>query len=208
TMLPDNLKGNDSSGTQVNRKDKLKELLKKQDLNHLAKDQRKALKRKIMCHDKLFVLGTQELGKIKIPPVKLELDNMKPVRAPAFRHPERAKEIILNLVEDMSSKDVIEPSTASWLSPVVLVSKQNSVSKRFCIDFRRVNLQLRVDLGVLPRLDDLIEAAAGHRYYVTVDLKEAYYQVLLDEASRDITTFSDGCTLFRFKRLPFGLSCL
>ncbi|CAL4168796.1 unnamed protein product, partial [Meganyctiphanes norvegica] len=121
TMLPDNLKGNDSSGTQVNRKDKLKELLKKQDLNHLAKDQRKALKRKIMCHDKLFVLGTQELGKIKIPPVKLELDNMKPVRAPAFRHPERAKEIILNLVEDMSSKDVIEPSTASWLSPVVLV---------------------------------------------------------------------------------------
>merc|ERR1711888_534230 len=33
-----------------------------------------------------------------------------------------------------------------------------------------------------------------------------YYQVVLEEASRDITTFTDGCNLYRFKRLPYGLS--
>ncbi len=35
----------------------------------------------------------------------------------------------------------------------------------------------------------------------------AYYQVLLDQESRDLTTFSDGISLYRFKRLPFDLSC-
>ncbi len=30
---------------------------------------------------------------------------------------------------------------------------------------------------------------------------------MLDEESRDLTSFSEGITLYRFKRLPFGLSC-
>ena len=205
TMIPDNLKGTDEDPS-TSRVERLKLLIKKQDLSHLDRDQRKQLKRKILAHEELFVLGPSELGRIKIPPVKIHLEDDKPVRSPSFRHPEKAKEIILNLVDDMKEKDVIEPSNSAWLSPIVLVSKPNSSTKRFCIDFRRVNTQLRVDLGVLPKLDELVEAAAGHRYYITVDLKEAYYQVVLDEESRDITTFSDGCNLYRFKRLPYGLS--
>ena len=67
--------------------------------------------------------------------MKLHLENDKPIRSPSYRYPERAKEIILNLVDDMKEKDVVESSTASWLSPIVLVSKANTNSKRFCIDF-------------------------------------------------------------------------
>ncbi len=48
---------------------------------------------------------------------------------------------------------------------------------------------------------------AGNKYYATLDLKDAYYQVLLDEASRDLTTFSEGVNLYRFKCLPLGMSC-
>ncbi len=48
---------------------------------------------------------------------------------------------------------------------------------------------------------------AGNQYYATLDLKDAYYQVMLDEESRDLTTFSEGINIYRFKRLPFGLSC-
>ncbi len=48
---------------------------------------------------------------------------------------------------------------------------------------------------------------AGNQYCATLDMKDAYYQVLLDEESRDLTTFSEWINLYRFKRLPFGLSC-
>ncbi|XP_042242136.1 uncharacterized mitochondrial protein AtMg00860-like, partial [Homarus americanus] len=47
-----------------------------------------------------------------------------------------------------------------------------------CLDFRAVNTHLKVDTGIqpLPRLDELVEKAAGNKYYATLDLKDAYYQ--------------------------------
>ncbi len=36
---------------------------------------------------------------------------------------------------------------------------------------------------------------------------EVHFQILLDEESRDLTTFNDRVTLYRFIRLPFGLNC-
>ncbi len=69
-----------------------------------------------------------------------------------------------------------------------------------CLDYRKVNKQLTTDIHPLPNLEELVEHVAGNQYFTALDLKDAYYQVLLDEASRDLTTFSerragrDGCT--------------
>ncbi len=52
-----------------------------------------------------------------------------------------------------------------------------------------------------------MDQAVGHQYYVILDMREAYFQLMLDEDSRDLTTLSDGVILYRFKRLPFGLNC-
>ncbi len=38
-------------------------------------------------------------------------------------------------------------------------------------------------------------------------MREAYFKLMLDEEIRDLTTFSDEVTLYRCKRLPFGLTC-
>ncbi len=67
-----------------------------------------------------------------------------------------------------------------------------------CLDYRKVNKQLVTDIHPLPNLDELVEHVAGHQFYATLDLKDAYYQVLLDETSRDLTTFSEGVSLYRF----------
>ena len=52
----------------------------------------------------------------------------------------------------------------------------------------------------------MVEDSAGKKFYCSLDMKDAYFQVKLDDKSRDVTTFSDGLNLYRFKRLPFGLS--
>ena len=110
------------------------------------------------------------------------------------------------MLEEMEEKDIIEPSTAAWLSPIVLVKKPDG-TQRMCLDYRKVSTHLQVDIHPLPRLEEMVEIAAGNKYYATLDMKEAYYQVELGEQSRNLTTFSDGASLYRFKRLPFGLSC-
>lgn len=106
----------------------------------------------------------------------------------------------------MEEKGVTEPSTAAWLSPIVLVAKPDG-SKWMCLDYRGVNTHLDTDIYSLPSLEKLVEVASGNKFYTTIDLKEVYFQVELDEASRDLTTFSDGVSLYRFKRLLFGLRC-
>ncbi len=99
-----------------------------------------------------------------------------------------------------------EKAAAAWLSPIVLVKKGDGFT-RMCLDYRDVNTHFAADVYPLPQLEELVEMATGHKYYATLDLKDAYYQVTLHEDSRDVTTFSDGISLHRFKRLPFGLSC-
>ena len=76
-----------------------------------------------------------------------------------------------------------------------------------CLDYRKVNTHLVTDIHPLPHLDELVENVAGNSYYATLDLTDAYYQMELHESSKDLTTFTEGVNLYRFKRLPFGLSC-
>ncbi len=110
-------------------------------------------------------------------------------------------------MQDLEERDIIERSTAAWLSPIVLVNKPSG-EKRMCLDYRKVNKQLTTDIHPLPNLEELVENMAGNQYYATLDMKEAYYQVLLDEESRDLTTFSEGINLYRFKHLPFVFVCV
>ncbi len=90
---------------------------------------------------------------------------------------------------------MIEPSTAAWLSPIVLVNKPDG-SKRMCLDYRGINKYLAVDIYPLPRRDELVELASSNKLDATLDLKDAYFHVMLDASSRDITTFSDGVSLY------------
>lgn len=202
----DLLPASDQSSAPGGRPEKLKDLLSQQPMSHLTKAQRQQLQQIIMAHDPLFLLEEGELGTIQTPPAEISISNPHPVRAPMYRYPETAKQVIGDMLEDMETRGIIEKSTAAWLSPIVLVNKPDG-TKRMCLDFRQVNTHLATDIYPLPRLDELVEQASGNKYYTTLDLKEAYFQITLHENSRDLTTFSDGVSLYRFRRLPFGLSC-
>ncbi len=91
-----------------------------------------------------------------------------------YRYPERAKQLIANMLADMEDREIIERSTAAWLSPTVLVNKPDG-TKRMCLDYRHVNKHLATDVCPLPRLEELVEQAAGHQYHVTLDMLEAYF---------------------------------
>ncbi len=46
-----------------------------------------------------------------------------------------------------------------------------------CLGYRHVNGQLASDIYSLPRLDELVEKAPGHNYYVILDMPEDYFQI-------------------------------
>ncbi len=69
------------------------------------------------------------------------------------------------MLADMEKRDIIEPSTSAWLSPIVLVNKPNG-SKRLCLDYRGVNKHLACDIYPLPRLDELVELEVKRRDFL------------------------------------------
>ena len=190
----------------MNREKKLMALIEKKDWSHLNQVQKNETHELILKHKELFMVDKNELGLIQQEPAHINVKDHNPCRTQIYRYPEKAKETIANILKDLEERDIIEGSTAAWLSPIVLVNKPSG-EKRMCLDYRKVNQHLATDIHPLPNLEELVESVAGNEYYASLDLKDAYYQVMLDEESRDLTTFSEGVRLYRFRRLPFGLSC-
>ncbi len=202
TICPDNDLVVGSKG----RREELQQLIEQNNWSHLNQKQREQVEKRVRDYEELFIVEKGELGLIRQPPARIQVDDPRSCRSHIYRYPEKAKDIIASILKDLEERDIIETSTAAWLSPIVLVNKPSG-DKRMCPDNRKVNKQLTTDIHPLPNLEELVVHVAGNQYYATLDLEDAYYQVLLDEATRDLTTLSEGINLYRFKRLPFGLSC-
>lgn len=117
-----------------------------------------------------------------------------------FLQPEVNKEI-----ERMLGLGVIEPANSPWSSPVVVVRKPNG-NVRLCLDARKLNEVTKKEAYPLPNINRILGRLTGTRFLSSIDLSDAFWQVDLDESSRDKTAFAvPGKGFFRFKRMPFGL---
>ena len=58
----------------------------------------------------------------------------------------------------------------------------------------------------LPTLQDLFSTLAGGTVFTKLDLKQAYQQLEVDEASQECLTINTHKGLYRYTRLPFGVS--
>ena len=56
----------------------------------------------------------------------------------------------------------------------------------------------------IPTVNDVSFALNGAQYFTKLDLSQAYHQLVLDQESRFITTFSTHVGLYRYKRLNYG----
>ena len=101
---------------------------------------------------------------------------------------------------------IIEPSHSSWRSQV-LITKDENHKKRVVIDYSQtVNRFTHLDAYPFPRIDELINEIAKSKYYSTVDLKSAYYQIPLATEDRKFTVFEANGKLYQYCCMPFGVT--
>ena len=119
--------------------------------------------------------------------------------------PEALKDSINCEVSGMLERKIIQPSSSSWSSPVVMVQKKDG-SWRFCIDYRKLNTATHHEAYPLPRIETTLDSLKGCRYFTTLDLAAEYWQVGLEEDDKEKTAFSTLQGHFEFNVMPYGLT--
>ncbi|CAM5112724.1 unnamed protein product [Natator depressus] len=133
-------------------------------------------------------------------------NNVMPVRQKLRRLPFSVREAVSEELRKLVQKDIIEEIDSSeWVSPVVVMQKKGG-GIRLCVDLREPNKAIVIDSHPLPHIEEVFAELRGAKMFFNLDLQTAYYQVMLHEDSRDLTTFITHEGLFSFKHVPYCLA--
>ena len=83
--------------------------------------------------------------------------------------------------------------------------KKKDGSYRFCVDFRKVNKVTKVDGFPMPLVTDTLDSLAGASVFSVFDLKSGFWQIQMQEDSKQKTAFATHNGLYEFLTMPFGL---
>jgi hypothetical protein len=153
----------------------------------------------VFSHDGEF--GKTDLIKHEIhtkpgPPIKCKYRPINPA----------LEEDLNRQLDEWTKHDVIEPSKSQWSFALVAASKKNSTKKRWCVDYRPLNLITLKDTFPIPNIEDNLVRLARSKVFSGIDGCGAYHVVEVEPGDRPKTAFATPRGSFQFKRMPFGLT--
>ncbi|GFU35316.1 retrovirus-related Pol polyprotein from transposon 17.6 [Trichonephila clavipes] len=128
---------------------------------------------------------------------------------PVCQHPRRLafpeRQEVNKQIEEWLNEGIIRPSSSEYASPIVMVKKKDG-SSRMCIDYRKLNQKLVKDKFPLPIIEDVLDTLQEAKVYSTLDLRNGFFHVDVDEDCRKYISFIVPDGQFEFNKVPFGLS--
>ena len=159
----------------------------------------------LMEYHDIVSLDDNELGCTSQVKHNIKMTNDEPFKE-QFRHiPPPLLEEVRTHVNDMLQAGAIRPSSSPWCNVVVLVWKKDG-GLCFCIDFRKLNARTKKDSYPLPCIQETLESLEGSCIFSGFNFKLGFWQVEMDEASKQYTAFTVGSLgFFECEHMPFGL---
>jgi hypothetical protein len=70
----------------------------------------------------------------------------------------------------------------------------------------RLNAITKKNSFPLPRIDDVLDMLSGQKLFSTIDLASGYWQIEIDDESKEKTAFIVDSNLYEWNRLDFVLT--
>ena len=148
-----------------------------------------------------------KIGKFKNHQVTLHIDkSVPPVAQRERRIPFALREKVNKELDKLVEVGILEEvnnQPTPWLNPLVVVPKGDK-DVRICIDMRCANRAITRTRYPTPTVDDILVKVKDSTVFSKLDLNSAFYQLELDEQSRNITSFQSDQKILRSTRLIFG----
>lgn len=169
-------------------------------LSHLDKSLQGKVEAIFQKYPSVFdMVGNVKTGKLNIKLKTNDVVYYRPYRlAPIER--EKVKEII----QDLLKKGIIKESSSPFASPMILVRKSDGTD-RMCIDYRALNKLIERDRYPLPLIEDQIDKLGKAKYFISIDMKNGFYQIPVSEESTRYTAFVTPDGHYEFLKMPFGI---
>lgn len=147
-----------------------------------------------------------KLGRTRLYEHRIDVGEAKPKKQRHYPMSKYVLDEVNKEIDRMLALDVIEEAMFSpWNNPLVAVRKKNG-SCRVCLDARHLNSIMTNEGYPIPQTSAIINNLGGCAYISSIDLKDAFWQLPLEEASRPMTAFTvPSRGHFQFKVVPFGL---
>jgi hypothetical protein len=171
--------------------------------HELSSEEKKFLEETI----KDFPVATEDfLGRTHLITHKIDTGNEHPVnKRPYMYSPAIEKKLFLE-IDRLLKLGVIRRSKSNWANPLVVVDKKGTSDIRVCLDARFLNKITKKDKYPLANVNRIFGRLKQSQYFSTIDLKDAFFQIGLEEADKEKTAFIvTGRGLFEYQVTPFGL---
>ena len=121
--------------------------------------------------------------------LKIKVTNDEPFKARFQRIPPPMVDEVCTHMKEMLEAGMIHPSQSPWCNAVVLVCKKNG-GLCFCTDFCKLNTRTKKASYLLLWIQEAIDSLVGTGYFSCLDFKVGFWQIVMDEASKQYTAFT------------------
>ncbi len=171
----------------------------------MSPDQIRTLEHIFDEYEDIFSRSPSDIGLTHLAEHPIIIDkNIEPPRTTPRRMTPAKRESARRQVQELLDKGFIQTSESPFASGIVMVEKPNG-EYRMAVDYRRLNAITKKDAFPLPRIDQTLGDLGNARYFTTLDMGSAFWQIKVDKSSVERTAFVTHEGLYEWLRMPFGL---
>ena len=175
--------------------------LSKSDLDENQKAILTQLIRKYSC---VFSKHPYDLGRLKDFEYDIKLKSDIPVQEKFRPCPHHKREELQKHLDELLEAGIIRESDSNYCSPILVLTKKTG-KIRMVTDFRKLNDLIENIPVTMPNIETALDRLYKNKYFTTMDLTSAYYQIPLSEKSCKYTGFAANSTVYEYTCLPQGM---